>query len=317
MKNFQFIWLLTFWSTLAFCQPQLMNPNLPIDTIVLDADDPAYGYYLALKPQTETIKGVLVLLPGFGQAATDVFWDTRLPEFAAQNGLLTIAFAGRTRLTADSLLQEKITATLAHVVRQNRVDPRQFFLGGFSAGGVIALRYAELCHQFPEQFPIRPRGVFMADAPVDLFHSWSLMEEIKKNNYSEISVNEAEWIAKFYRSYYGATPSEDPKLFSKLSPFSIDPTLGKNEIHLKEVAVRAYHDIDVTWRLVNRNQTARFDNYIATSELINRLMLLGNTEAEFIQTFQTGYRRNGNRHPHSWSIIDAKECIQWILGLLE
>jgi len=107
------------------------------------------------------------------------------------------------------------------------------------------------------------------------------------------------------------------EIFKALSPFSIDKSLGENERFLKEVAVRAYHDIDVSWRLIHRNQTARFDNYIATSELINRLMLLGNEQAEFIQTYQTGYRRNGDRHPHSWSIIDAEECVEWMKGLLE
>lgn len=56
---------------------------------------------------------------------------------------------------------------------------------------------------------------------------------------------------------------------------------------------------------------------LATSELINRLMLMGNQEAEFIQTFQTGYRRNGQRHPHSWSIIDAEECVDWMKTLIE
>lgn len=46
-------------------------------------------------------------------------------------------------------------------------------------------------------------------------------------------------------------------------------------------------------------------------------MLMGNQEAEFIQTFQTGYRRNGQRHPHSWSIIDAEECVDWMKTLIE
>ena len=157
----------------------------------------------------------------------------------------------------------------------------------------------------------------MADSPVDLYHSWKLQEENIKNNYSEISVNEANWLERYYRKFYGATPSENPDKYVDLSPFSINEDYGNNEQYLKDVAVRAYHDIDIEWRLINRNQTAKFDNYVATSELINRLMIMGNAKAEFIQSFKTGYRRNGQRHPHSWSIVEEKECIDWIKEILQ
>lgn len=299
------------------CSNTPTKSTATIDRIVIDSLDNEYGYYLQVLPKSNTIKGVLVLLPGFGQKAEDVFLDTKFHEFAFENNILTVGFAGRMRLTADSVVQDKLNAVLRHLMENVAVDTDNFVLGGFSAGGVIALRYAELCHEFPDRFPISPKGVFMADAPVDLFHSWKMQQENLKNNHSEISVNEAKWLTKFYKEYYGTTPSENPDFFVALSPFSIDKKWGSNEQFLQNVAVRAYHDIDVAWRLKNRNQTARFDNYIATSELINRLMLMGNTKAEFIQTFQTGYRRNGDRHPHSWSIIDEVECIEWIKELIK
>ncbi len=282
-----------------------------IEKVVLDSLDTDYGTYYAVQPKGD-IEGVLVLLPGFGQTAEDVFLDTDFHKLAPEKNILTIGFAGRMRLTADSFLQQKLNAVLHHVVEQNELEKTQFVLGGFSAGGVIALRYTELCHQYPDRYPIQPKAVFMADAPVDLFHSWKLQEENLKNQYSEISANEAKWMTRFYQEYYGATPSEEPARFMELSPFSIDEKYGTNERFLKDVAVRAYHDIDIAWRLKHRNQSAKYDNYIATAELINRLLLMGNEQAEFIQTFQTGYRRNGERHPHSWSIIDEVECVAWM-----
>ena len=101
-----------------------------------------------------------------------------------------------------------------------------------------------------------------------------------------------------------------------MSPFSLEAGRSQHEQWLKDVAVRTYHDVDINWRLKNRNQSVLYRNYVPSSELINRLMLMGNEEAEFIQTFQTGYRRGDVRHPHSWSIIDAEECVQWLLGVL-
>jgi len=298
-------------------QSQNAESTMEITTVILDESDKDYGYYLSVLPKGEMIKGAVVLFPGFSQKAEDIFMDSKLHEYAYENNLLTIGFSTKYRLTADSLVREKLTTVLKHVLAQHKVDPNHFFLGGFSAGGVIALRYAELCKEFSERFPIQPKGVFMADSPVDLYHSWASQQENLKNNYSKIAVDEAKFIGRFFKQHYGNTPSEKPSVFVDLSPFSINEEWGSHEKQLKDVAIRAYHDVDVAWRLVNRNQTARFDNYIATSELINRLLLMGNTKAEFIQTFETGYRRNGDRHPHSWSIIDEKECIEWIGGLLE
>jgi hypothetical protein len=80
--------------------------------------------------------------------------------------------------------------------------------------------------------------------------------------------------------------------------------------------VRTYHDVDISWRIINRNQTVHGSNYEVTAELINRLVLMGNSRAEFIQTFQTGYRSNGQRHPHSWSIVNEVELIQWMNKLI-
>ena len=118
------------------------------------------------------------------------------------------------------------------------------------------------------------------------------------------------------KNAYGATPAEQPEVYDALSPFSLEAGRSQHEQWLKDVAVRTYHDVDINWRLKNRNQSVLYRNYVPSSELINRLMLMGNEEAEFIQTFQTGYRRGDVRHPHSWSIIDAQECVQWLLGVL-
>ncbi len=287
-----------------------------VEKKIIDENDKAFGYYLFVKPKTENIKGVLVLFPGFTQLSESIFTDSQLHEFAHKNDLLTIGFAGRPIKTADPLLQQKINAVLEDAIATFNLSRDQFVFGGFSSGGVIALRYVELCKQFPEQFPVNPKGVFMADSPIDMFHFWKLSEEILKNSTTEVAINEAKMVERMYRQFYGATPSENPEKYIELSPFSINKDYGTNEQYLKDVAVRAYHDIDIMWRLKNRNQTARYANYIATSELINRLLLMGNNRAEFIQTFQTGYRKNGKRHPHSWSIIDETECIEWIGSLL-
>lgn len=287
--------------------------EIMIDKIVIDDEDPNYGYYHAVKPKLN-VDAVLFLLPGFGQKSEDIFLDSKLPELAFENGILTIGFSGIMRLTADSLLTNKIDQVVSDVLDRYGLDSPFVVFGGFSAGGTIALRYSEKCLENPDLHPTKPGAIFMVDSPVDLFYSWELAMQNMRNNYSEITVNEAKHIEKVYRHYYGTVPSENPETFRSLSPFSMDTILGRNEATLIQTPLRTYHDIDVKWRLENRNQTVRNSNYLVSSELINRLLLLGNTNAEFIQSHNSGYRRNGDRHPHSWSIVDDKECIYWILN---
>ncbi len=156
----------------------------------------------------------------------------------------------------------------------------------------------------------------MVDSPIDIFHAWGTFERILADSISDVAVQEANMVLAVLEQSYGK-PSDNIEVYSELTPFSMNPEYGQNEVHLKEVAVRAYHDVDIPWRLINRNQSVVQQNFFMTSELINRLLLLGNDRAEFIQTYQTGYRSNGDRHPHSWSIVDEEECIKWVLQLLE
>lgn len=273
------------------------------------------GHYIVAEPKG-AVTGVLVLAAGFGQRAEDTFPETKLPQAAYAHHILTVSFAAGNKLYADSTVVAALGAVLRDVTARYKVGPDRFVLGGFSAGGMIVLRYAELCNQFPERFPIRPRGVFLVDSPIDIFTIWNSLEENYNNKYSLPAVEEAAFAMQHIKNDYGI-PGENIPVYSELTAFSMNKAYGTNEQYLKQTAVRAYHDVDIAWRLNQRNQTVHNANYEVTAELINRLMLTGNTRAEFVQTFRTGYRANGQRHPHSWSIVDEKECITWARGLLD
>ena len=303
------------WTIISLLVPLVSNFlfGQSINKIVLDSKDSLSGYYLALEPH-DSIKGVLVLLPGFGEYPENIFPESKLFNVAYANNILTIVWAEGNKLYADSIVQIKLTTVLKDVIKKYRVNKGNFVLGGYSAGGMVALRYAELCNEIINKFPIQPQGVFTVDSPIDIFTIWNDLETSAKNKYSPIAIEEAERAMKLIKADHGV-PKENTLFYSKVSAFSMDKNFGENEKWLKNVAVRTYHEVDVAWRLINRNQTVSESNYLVTSELINRLLLLGNTKAEFIQSDRKGYRSNGARHPHSWSIIDEVECIQWIKKL--
>lgn len=67
------------------------------------------------------------------------------------------------------------------------------------------------------------------------------------------------------------------------------------------------------WYIVNRNIDSYCMNSLDSAAMVNWLNYLGNEKAELIISSGKGYRLSRNiRHPHSWSIADAKELISWI-----
>ena len=48
---------------------------------------------------------------------------------------------------------------------------------------------------------------------------------------------------------------------------------------------------------------------------VNELRLAGNKNAALILSNNKAYRPDGSRHPHSWSVVDNGELVEWLLGL--
>lgn len=258
-KGLLFLTSLLFVCQIAFTQT--------LKKIVLNEEDFHCGHYLVVEPESDSISGVLVLLAGFGQIAEDTPPETKLHTVACANNILTVFYAGGDKLYADSITQENISAVIKDVISRYKVKTNSLVLGGYSAGGMIALRYVELCNEFPNKFPIQPKGVFTVDSPIDIFTIWNQLEETAKNNYSELGAEEAVRAMGHIKSDYGI-PRENISVYVKLTAFSMNKSYCENEKFLKNIAVRTYHDVDIAWRITNRNQTVHNSNYEVTAELI-------------------------------------------------
>ncbi|HWB24847.1 MAG TPA: hypothetical protein VG738_05175 [Chitinophagaceae bacterium] len=290
---------------LVFKMPFAQN----YEKVEIDKADSLYGYYLAIKPQSNHIQGVMVLLPGFGGSAEGILPETKLHNVAYVNDILTIVVNTGKKLYVNKSVATGLNKILADVVKRYNVGKDKFVIGGHSAGGTLALRYTELCGQNPSLYPIQPQGVFSVDGPVDLVDLYHYFEREIKKNYSPAGVNEAVYVKGLMDAEPGPLKDNLEK-YIRLSPFyALQDTEG-NEKYLQNVAVRVYHDVDVVWMLQNRRRSLYDMNALASSELINTLLQEGNTRAEFMPG-KTGYRSDGSRHPHSWSIVDEVELVQW------
>jgi len=294
----------------AICQSFVVSGQY-VEKIWLDKNDPVYGYYTLVKPSSGRIQGALILLDGFGGTADGFMAETRIHNVAWANDILTVGVATNTRLYADQSIIALLNQVSANLITTYGLRKDQFAIGGMSAGGTIALRYAELCKEKPAQFPIEPKAVFVIDSPVDLIGLYELSEREIKKNYSGWWIDESKMIIERFKKELGDKKT-DVSRYNEVSPFWKDKEGMGNEQYLKDVAVRTYHDADVSWFIQNRRRSLYETNMLNASELINRLVLMGNNQAEFMMSKVQGKRSNGTRHPHSWNIADETELVQWL-----
>ena len=162
-----------------------------IKKIVFDDKDSTAGYYLAIPPRSETIKGTLILLSSFF-GLDGIVSETKLHNvaYAYGNDMLTVFASMKESLYADSTSVARVNAILKNVVANFPTDTSKYAIAGFDYAGTIALRYTELSYENPTRFLIHPKAVFAIDSPVDLFGLWHQCERKIKKNYSPENVGD-------------------------------------------------------------------------------------------------------------------------------
>ena len=281
-----------------------------IEKVTFDAADSVNGYYLAIAPASRQIKGTLVLICPYKNPES-ILPESKLHNVAAANDLLTVYISTGNQLLPDQNTIDRVSRVLSHLIKTYKVDPSFFVLGGFDLAGTIVLRYAEMSWEHPDLYPVRPTLVFGVASPVDLSGFYRLSgRQIKKNAFPP-AVGDAQFFINTMNKSVGK-PDDHPEKYRQLSPFTASDTSAGNEQFLRHVAVRLYYDTDIDWQLKARRNGFYDTNFPDASELINRLLLSGNSRAEFVVAKQPGVRSNGQRHPNAYSIVDETECIQWI-----
>ena len=284
-----------------------------IEKIIFDSKDSTDGYYLAIPPRSKNIKGTLVLFNSFS-TPENMLTETKLHNVAYANDLLTVLVSMKQKLYADTSTIERLNTVLKDVVSKYSADTSKFVLAGYDFAGNIALRYTEFSEEHPSRFLIHPQAVIAIDSPVDLFGLWHWSErQIKKNSPSR---GDAKYILDLMTREIG-TPSAKKAQYEKLTPFNNGQDVTGNEQYLKNVPVRLYYDADIEWRLLNGNNSLYDTNIPDGSELISRLVSLGNKDAQLLTAKHPGKNSRGVRTTNSLSIVDEVECIHWIKNKLD
>jgi hypothetical protein len=271
-------------------------------------------YYQALIPQN-AIKGTIVLMPGTWETTAHV-WNS-MAEFcsiANKNNLAVLVYSINQRLTLTNEIIQTINLMSEQAIQTYHLPKDKFVFGGFSMGGIFSLRYAELAVQDSSIANVKPKAVFSCDGPCDLKHVYANFQRKKDKN---PGLNEPKYGIAELEKYCEGTPATNAALYEYFSPFTFDAPKGGNAQFLLKMPVRIYGDVDPVWWMQNRHVDMYDLNALDQTALIQLLNDMGNNKAEFINSFQKGMRIEGNRHPHSWSIVDPQTTINWIISNLK
>ena len=287
-----------------------------LETTYLNLKDSSTNMYIAVIPEGTPIIAFMFLLDGFGASPTNVLAQTEIPKYAASQGILTILpilETGPLYFGADSVSQLSLNNQIETVITKYHLQGKDFYLGGFSIGGSCAVKYAELAVK--NNYQTKPKAIFAIDPPLDWERFYNSAKRVVKLSIPVQVNGEVTYLIDKIEKEMKGTPETALKNFYNISPYSFSDTLQSAVKRLIKTPVMIISEPDIQWWLSQRGYDYSYMNIIDQAAMINELQRLGNEKAILITTIDKGYRKPDNRrHPHSWSIADPVETIQWLLS---
>ncbi len=285
-----------------------------IETVYLNTKDSTTNMYVAVFPENEEITSLMILLDGFGNSPKDVLAQTDIPKYASQQGILTIIpllKTGPSYFGSDAASQQSLKEIIEFVVAKYHLKDKNFYIGGFSIGGTCAVKYAELAVQ--ENYPIKPKAVFAICPPLDWERYYNAAKRVVRlSNPTEVNEEVFYMIERIEKEMNG-TPKTALENYYRQSPYSFSDTTQKVIKNLIKTPIMIVSEPDIQWWLKERGYDCSYNNITDHVAMINELQKLGNKNAILVTTINKGYRKPTNtRHPHSWSIANPEQIIQWL-----
>jgi hypothetical protein len=285
-----------------------------LETVYLDSKDSTANMYIAVVPDTKPIKAFMFLLDGFGASPQDVLIQTDLPQYAAQQGILTIIpilKTGPLFFGSDPASQESLRGMINLTVDKYQLQGKDLYIGGFSIGGTCVIKFSELAVQ--KNYPIKPKAVFAVDPPLDWERFYnSAKRVVRLSNPAQIN-GEVTYMIDRIKKEMGGTPETALGRFYNNSPYSYFDSTQTAIKPLVKTPIMIISEPDIQWWLNQRGYDYTYMNITDQAAMINELRRMGNDKAILVTTTNQGYRKPDNRkHPHSWSIADPQQTITWL-----
>jgi len=271
------------------------------------------GYTLHL-PHSKPI-ATLIFLSGSALDTT-----TNIDEFAIINPALkkniAVLFVSTGKVIEFLFTDQDIAIIdeiIGNALGKNQLLNQPIFLGGMSLAGTMSLRYYEYCSNNKSLFNLQLKAIAICDAPLDMVRMWHEQEQAIKNKYHPNALGEARWVLHFLKKNLGGSPEEAMESYIKYSPFVYrDETRSKIEI-FKHIPIRMYHEPDISWWIEKRGKDYNTINSIDLAGFYNYLKQAGNKHAELTSTMNKRKDHEKGASPHSWTIVDNEDLVNWFL----
>ena len=265
--------------------------------------------YTLYKPQQTD--AVLVLFGGFGENAAGIENEYPITDLALSKNV-AVAYLNYNR---KIFLQEEEKAQLAqmlqNLIASNNLPDDAVYIGGLSSGGALSLIISNYLTE-NTSYGIKPAGVFAVDAPVDLAALYRIAKQNVARNFSPAAAGESAFMLQFFNAQLG-NPDEEIGPYETYSAFVYETENFQNLKALENTKIRFYTEPDKTWWKENMGVDYEQMNAFHLERLSEFLTAKGYDNVELITTEDKGYRADGSRNPHSWSIVDQDGLLQWIL----
>lgn len=272
-------------------------------------DDKLFGkdcYYLKVIPSGSALKGVLVLVPGFGEHPYSVTAQTSIVQEALKNdvAVMMVSLSPKNdQFTITKTANSRLGQMIDNFYLTNKLSSTiPLFLGGFSIGGTTAIAYYTQQYNGQGNSALVPKKIFAIDPPLDMARLYRSMsksndKELAKKMMSLKNHNEKLNDGLLRNSVY--TPAMD---FQKLPDY-------------KSTGLRLYSEPDIIWWIENRGMDYADMNVVDDAGYVNLLLKKdkGN-QVELIISKDRGVRNGGQRHPPAWSLPEPVELISWLLN---
>ena len=285
----------------------IYNPDKLVTPSFEVIDTDAYELILPSDKQ----KGVLILFPGFPETPASIKQEFQIVQPALKAGIALVLMKFNRRLWLDTQEKFRLTSTFNQLIVTHHLDSTNIFIGGFSSGGNVSLLLAN--HLAETDNLIQPRGVFIIDSPVDLLALYETAQRNIQRNFSPISVQESTGTIQRFTTSFGP-PEDSLENYEMASVYTKKTNNLRNLAHLTQLKIRLYTEPDIEWWQQNRQNNYEDMNACYIKSLADELTKKYGEQVEYIATKNKGYRANGQRHPHSWAIVEIADLLKWILA---
>lgn len=264
-------------------------------------------YELVISPNQ---KAVLVLFPCFPCDINHTKTEAKFLNDIEKEGITTLLLNYNQKLFLSDKEENDLAKQLNHIFDENNISKNNIYFGGFSSGGNVTVLLSNYLVKIKNT--LQPKGIFVVDSPLDLEELYNGAKKDISENVNQSAVEEGKFIVDLFEKDLG-NPTYNIDKYKEFSPYLISSNSTQNIEYLKNLKVRFYSEPDLDWQKEKRNRSYEDLNAYKLEKTEKALENLGAKNVTFIKTKNRGIRANGEKHPHTWNLVEKDSLVNWMI----